>query len=92
VLLHVLGGEAAYLGALGWKFKRNEEAGLNQQMEQIRQAALDGLAAAARGEIAALGPRGGIRWTPRYFVRRAAWHVLDHAWDIEDRVIEGGTP
>ncbi|CAN5828742.1 hypothetical protein BH20CHL8_BH20CHL8_11020 [soil metagenome] len=24
-------------------------------------------------------------WTPRYFVRRAAWHVLDHAWEIEDR-------
>jgi hypothetical protein len=24
-------------------------------------------------------------WTPRYFVRRAAWHALDHAWEIEDR-------
>ena len=22
---------------------------------------------------------------PRYFVRRAAWHVLDHAWELEDR-------
>ena len=24
-------------------------------------------------------------WTPRYTVRRSAWHVLDHAWEIEDR-------
>lgn len=24
-------------------------------------------------------------WPPRYFVRRSAWHVLDHAWEIEDR-------
>ena len=24
-------------------------------------------------------------WTPRYAVRRSAWHVLDHAWEIEDR-------
>ena len=24
-------------------------------------------------------------WSPRYAVRRAAWHVLDHAWEIEDR-------
>jgi hypothetical protein len=30
-------------------------------------------------------PRGGKRWTPRYFVRRSAWHILDHAWEIEDR-------
>ena len=29
---------------------------------------------------------GGARWTPRYFVRRAAWHVLDHAWELEDRL------
>ena len=21
----------------------------------------------------------------RYFVRRSAWHVLDHTWEIEDR-------
>jgi hypothetical protein len=26
------------------------------------------------------------RWPPRYVVRRAAWHVLDHAWEIEDRI------
>ena len=25
------------------------------------------------------------RWPLRYAVRRTAWHVLDHAWEIEDR-------
>lgn len=24
-------------------------------------------------------------WPPRYFLRRAAWHVLDHAWEMEDK-------
>lgn len=24
-------------------------------------------------------------WPPRYAARRIAWHVLDHAWQIEDR-------
>jgi hypothetical protein len=24
-------------------------------------------------------------WSPRYFRRRATWHVLDHAWEIEDK-------
>jgi hypothetical protein len=27
-----------------------------------------------------------VHWTPRYFVRRMAWHELDHAWEIEARV------
>jgi hypothetical protein len=22
---------------------------------------------------------------PRYAIRRIAWHVLDHAWEIEDK-------
>ena len=25
------------------------------------------------------------RWSPRYFLRRATWHVLDHVWEIEDK-------
>lgn len=24
-------------------------------------------------------------WLPRYAVRRVAWHVLDHAWEVEDK-------
>ena len=29
-----------------------------------------------------LVPKG---WPPRYAARRIAWHVLDHAWEMEDR-------
>ena len=25
------------------------------------------------------------KWPPRYVARRIAWHVLDHAWEIEDK-------
>ena len=39
-----------------------------------------------RGQLPDKGPRGGDRWPPRYAIRRAAWHVLDHAWEIEDRL------
>jgi hypothetical protein len=24
-------------------------------------------------------------WPPRYGARRIAWHVMDHAWEIEDK-------
>ena len=34
-------------------------------------------------ESASRGPRGS--WPPRYAARRLIWHVLDHAWEIEDR-------
>jgi hypothetical protein len=40
-----------------------------------------------RTEIAAAlrtGTPGGA-WPPRYAIRRLAWHVLDHAWEIEDK-------
>lgn len=25
-------------------------------------------------------------WPVRYTIRRLAWHILDHAWEMEDRV------
>ena len=30
-------------------------------------------------------PLPGGTWPLRYAARRFAWHVLDHAWEIEDR-------
>jgi hypothetical protein len=70
---------------LGWKSVKADGDGPEQELARTRQAILDALAASARGEMAPRGPRGGLRWTPRYFVRRVAWHVLDHAWEVEDR-------
>jgi hypothetical protein len=57
------------------------------KVNQSRQAILAGLEAADKGELPEKGPRGGILWPARYFVRRVAWHVLDHAWEIEDRMV-----
>jgi len=28
---------------------------------------------------------GELRWPLRYAARRFAWHVLDHAWEVEDK-------
>jgi hypothetical protein len=83
---HVLEADAAYLSRLGWPFKRAAGRANKAALEAERAAILEGLLAASRGEIAAKGPRGGKRWSPRYFIRRSAWHVLDHAWEIQDRL------
>jgi hypothetical protein len=83
---HVFESDEAYLDRLGSKFKSHPEADVGTRLKQDRAAILKGLRAAAAGEFPAAGPRGGRRWSPRYFVRRVAWHVLDHAWEIEDRL------
>lgn len=85
VVGHVLGAELSYLARLAWKFKPDGTEDQNETLLRGRAELLDALAAAARGELPTRGPRGGAIWSPRYFVRRVAWHVLDHAWEIEDR-------
>lgn len=85
IIRHVNEADLAYLAPLGCKYRPPEAASPAEQVAQLRAQALSALAASARGEYPAFGPRGGARWTARYYVRRVAWHLLDHAWEIEDR-------
>jgi hypothetical protein len=84
IIAHVVGGESGYLASLGSKLKLGDDP--RTDLRRARRVALEALEIAAHGGFPARGPRGGIRWTPRYFVRRSAWHVLDHAWELEDRI------
>jgi hypothetical protein len=86
IVEHVVGAEASYLSSLGGKAPKGS-GDPEEELDLLRRAVFDTLAASARGEIDPVGPRGGARWSARYFVRRAAWHVLDHVWEIEDRVM-----
>jgi hypothetical protein len=73
----VLGADASYVARLGRKVGSDDAS-------TVREGIIDALGSAVRDGVPP-SPRGGKRWTPRYFVRRSAWHVLDHAWEIEDR-------
>ncbi|HUS17805.1 MAG TPA: hypothetical protein VM536_22645 [Chloroflexia bacterium] len=86
IIRHVLGAESGYLAQTGHKLQPWAEAGGRTEQEYTRQEIREALAASAHGHVAPLGSRGGRRWTARYFVRREDWHVLDHAWEIEDRM------
>jgi len=85
---HVLEAERAYLGQLAWKSAPVKGLTPRQALDSVRQDVLDALEAADHDELPKQKARGGTPWPVRYFVRRAAWHVLDHAWEIEDRIIE----
>ena len=80
MVAHVVDAQAGYLGALG-----GTSSGDATWADIKREFATD-LVARARGELPDVGPRGGKRWPAPYAIRRAAWHALDHAWEIEDRL------
>jgi len=81
---HVMEAEVAYLGQLG---SRHTKPGAGKdELDLVRREELAALEALAAGKPVA-NPRKTKRpWTPRYFIRRSAWHSLDHAWELEDRI------
>ena len=89
IVEHVVGAEGGYLRMIAGKPPADGTAAREVMdiaaREEERAAVLEGLERALVDGIPEKGPRGGARWSARYFVRRAAWHVLDHAWEIEDR-------
>lgn len=79
---HVFEAEQSYLYQLGRKHTGTADDGMSALRSEVRDALRNPT------EPQALpGRRPRKLWPPRYFVRRAAWHVLDHAWEIEDRVV-----
>jgi hypothetical protein len=85
IVEHVQGAEASYFSMIGGRLGKAGPGDPADELERTRRTVLDAFTSAVRNGVPASGPRGGKRWAPRYFVRRAAWHVLDHAWEIEDR-------
>jgi hypothetical protein len=81
----VIGAEVAYVAKLAAPRPKVEGRDPREAAEEERAAVREALSRAVTEGLPEKGPRGGSIWLPRYFVRRAAWHVLDHAWEIEDR-------
>jgi hypothetical protein len=79
MLEHVLGAETSYARKLGVKHRQpgiddiTAIKALRGDLVDVLQAARAGTAPVSNG------------WLPRYAARRIAWHVLDHAWEIEDK-------
>jgi len=89
IVAHVLDAETAYLAKLGGRYRADEGTDAAGNLAAVHRAAISLLASLARGEPPPRVPRSGALWPPRAFVRRSAWHALDHAWEIEDRAAAG---
>ena len=79
ILEHVFGAETGYLTSLGARYRGPDD------VAELRRVGREAITAAARYEPVADPSAVKKRWPPRYFIRRSAWHILDHAWEIEDR-------
>jgi hypothetical protein len=85
IIGHVREAEAAYLGQLGSRPPPAGDDDPKRPMALLRAALVTALEDAIAGRPFA-NPRNTKKpWSVRYTVRRSAWHVLDHAWEIEDR-------
>jgi hypothetical protein len=75
---HVVEAERAYARKVGVRLTAQEwrDGGVELMRARLR----DVLATASAGSAPV--ERG---WPPRYAARRIAWHVLDHAWEMQDR-------
>jgi hypothetical protein len=80
---HVIDADGGYLGGVGAKAPPGGSTA--ESLTTTRDAIVAAMRASASGQIPARGPRGGVRWPARYFVRRVAWHVMAHTWEIERR-------
>lgn len=75
---HVLDAEIAYARKLGLRL-RLPAAGDSAAVREHRNAIVAALRQGTKGVT-----EGG--WPARYVARRMAWHAVDHAWEIEDRI------
>lgn len=78
IVEHVQGGNESYASVLGIPpAERRPPAALRAAILAILASPSDG------------SPVAGRKWPPRYAAKRVAWHLLDHAWEIEDRTEPG---
>jgi hypothetical protein len=71
---HILGAESGYSRQIG---------------PRLEQPTRDDAKAVAKNRAELLEairhPQPNVKWPSAYAARRIAWHVLDHAWEIQDR-------
>lgn len=77
---HVLAAEVSYATRLGLRVRQPAHDD-HDAIASERSAILDVLRRPSDGR-----PPSGRGWPVRYAARRIAWHVVDHAWEMEDRI------
>jgi hypothetical protein len=85
IIDHAFEADGAYVVQTGGRYRPARDASSSDDWPRLRMRMLEVLD--ARGRNVPVDDPANVKnpWLPRYLVRRAAWHLLDHAWEIEDR-------
>jgi hypothetical protein len=75
----VIGADTAYARKLAAK-RKQPAAGDITAIAELREAIAAVVGASSDGSPVVPGG-----WTTRYAACRIAWHVLEHAWEMQDR-------
>lgn len=84
--LHLLQTEKMHLSAFGPAFRQSDATHVAEQEAVVREQIIAALRTVPREENIAPRRKSGFTWTPRFAVRRSAWHALDHAWELQGRL------
>lgn len=87
IIHHVIEADRAYLRRIAWTPFKYEGMEQRKVLTLLHKEITKAVQAAADEGLPEKGPRGGVIWPLQYFFRRSTWHILDHAWEIEDRII-----
>ncbi|GAA3643624.1 hypothetical protein GCM10022224_002500 [Nonomuraea antimicrobica] len=83
IVEHVTEAERSYARRVGVRHKpyksRADREAMRAELAQVLSRPW------APEETGQESPPQKASWPPRYALRRIAWHVLDHLWEIEDR-------
>jgi hypothetical protein len=79
IIGHLISADTAYARKLGVRL-RQPATGDTAAINELRKAITAVVGALSDGSP--LVPGG---WTTRYAARRIAWHILEHAWEMQDR-------
>lgn len=90
--LHLVETDLMHLSAFGPAVRPVDRHRLVEQEAGVREQLLLRLRALVPGEPHTLHRRYGFDWTPRFALRRSAWHALDHAWELQDRLGQNPFP
>jgi hypothetical protein len=82
----VIAAETSYARKLGIK-RKQPTTGDNAAIGELRTAIAAVVGAPSDGSPLAVGG-----WTTRYAARRIAWHILEHAWEMQDRAESQAIP
>jgi hypothetical protein len=86
MIRHVWESDAAYHVSLGHPYRMSVDLDPGIDTAGLHLSAVAALRSRIAGEPLPPSRRTSPPWSPRTYVRRAAWHALDHAWELEDRL------